>query len=151
MEKKQDKFINSLLEIGKKENFQIKKYINRGRSTNNIVELSGKINCLVYFHICTKEPLRWGVTKSRIEELKNSVKEWFLVFLYDPPAYRGFILAENDTHLHINEGLWPMGKDNKNKNEYKIRPGVLKYKTSIDTLGDLMKLLRDRTKNLRLI
>lgn len=142
MGKIQQEFVISLESIGKKENFQVKQYNIKGRRTDNIVELSGKINCLVYFHIRTEVPLRWGVTKSRIEELKNLDKKWFLVFLYEPQAYKGFLLTKDDTQRHIKEDLWPLGRG-KNKNEYKIRPGrPLQHSKNFKTLDDFTKFLK---------
>lgn len=115
MGKIQHEFIKSLQSIGDKECFLVERFISGARDTNNIIKLCGSINCLVYFHIRTKEPLRWGVTKGRIEEIKNLDKEWFLIFLFEPPTYKGFILTEANTLRHIGESLWPVGKGEKSE------------------------------------
>jgi len=78
-------FILLLEKIGKEKDFRCQKYESKRRWTKNIIELNGSLNCLLYFKIRSEEPHRWGVTKSRIEELQASGKKWFIVLLFETP------------------------------------------------------------------
>jgi hypothetical protein len=123
----QKEFELMLEEAGKQKGFRCKKYISPIRTTHNIVELSGQIDCLIYIHVISGEQHRWGVTKTRIEELENLHKKWFVVLLYETPE-NGYLLADRDVRRYIDENLWPLGKNENNKNEYKVQPGKsLKY------------------------
>ena len=122
-------FILLLEEIGKEKDFRCQSYESKGRWTKNIIELNGYLNCLLYFKIRSEEPYRWGVTKSRIEELQASRKKWFIILLFKTPN-NGYLLTSKDVERYITEGLWPMGIDKKNKNEYKISTGKSLQKNS---------------------
>lgn len=132
----QTKFI-SLLE---ERDFRCQKYESKIRRTNNIIELLGRINCLLYFKIRSEAPHRWGVTKNRIEELQTSGKKWFIVLLFETPN-SGYLLTPQHVKRYINESLWPLGRD-KNKNEYKISTGkTLQYNEPFYTFGDFINSL----------
>ncbi len=136
----QKEFQLRLEEVGTQKGFQCKKYISVKRDTNSIVELSGRINCLLYFKIRSTEPYRWGITKTRIEELEDLHKKWFVVLLYESPE-SGYLLTNKDVKRYINENLWPLGGD-KNKNEYKIGPeNTLKYNKPFQTFKEFLKSL----------
>lgn len=132
--------------VGTQEGFQCKKYQSRNRHTNNIVKLSGRIDCLLYLHIISGEPYRWGVTKTRIEELENLHKKWFVVLLYKTPD-KGYLLSSDEVRSYIEKGLWPLGRD-RNRKEYKIRPGApLQYNRPFNKFSELIKLLESRIEN----
>ena len=147
MDSIQKEFILSLEEIGKEKDFRCQRYESKRRWTKNIIELNGSLNCLLYFKIRSEEPYRWGVTKSRIEELQASGKKWFIVLLFETPN-NGYLLTSKDVERYINEGLWPMGRDEKNKNEYKISKGKpLKNKHPFNTSEDFINSLINNMSN----
>lgn len=134
-------FILLLEEIGKEKGFYCQRYESRIRRTSNIIELDGYLNCLLYFKIRSEEPYRWGVTKSRIEELQASRKKWFIVLLFETPK-NGYLLTSKDVERYINKRLWPLGKDWKNKNEYKISTGkTLQYNFPFHSFEDFINSL----------
>jgi len=137
----QKEFELLLEKVGTQNGFQCKKYKSINRGTNNIVELSGRIGCLLYIKIISKEPYRWGVTKTRIEELENLHKKWFVVLLYETPE-NGYLLSDGDVKRYISENLWPLGRG-RNKNEYKVQPGkTLKYnKQPFETFEEFIRFL----------
>ncbi|MCK4436454.1 HNH endonuclease [bacterium] len=136
----QKEFMSMLEGIGKERGFQCQKYESKIRRINNIIELSGRINCLLYFKIRSESPYRWGVTKNRIEELQTSGKKWFIVLLLETPN-NGYLLTDQDVERYVNESLWPLGRG-KNKNEYKISTGkTLQYSKPFHTVGDFINLL----------
>jgi hypothetical protein len=140
----QKEFELLLEEGGKQKDFQCKRYISPIRNTHNIVELSGQIDCLIYIHIRSEEPYRWGVTKTRVEELAKLQKKWFVVLLFETPE-EGYLLTANDVRRYINENLWPLGKNEKNKNEYKVQPGKsLKYHKPFKTFQEFMNSLEQK-------
>jgi hypothetical protein len=148
MDSIQKEFISSLEEIGKEKDFRCQRYESKRRWTKNIIELNGYLNCLLYFKIRSEEPHRWGVTKSRIEELQVSGKKWFIVLLLETPK-DGYLLTSKDVERYINEGLWPMGRDEKNKNEYKISKGKplqnnYPFNTSEDFINSLINNMSNK-------
>jgi hypothetical protein len=129
-----------LEEVGTQKGFQCKKYISVNRDTNNILELSGTINCLLYFKIRSEVPYRWGITKTRIEELENLHRKWFVVLLYET-SENGYLLSDSNVRRYISENLWPLGRA-RNKNEYKIQLGkTLKYNKPFKTFEEFVKFL----------
>ena len=140
-------FILLLEEIGKEKDFCCQRYESKRRWTKNIIKLNGSLDYLLYFKIRSEEPYRWGVTKSRIEELQASGKKWFIVLLFETPK-NGYLLTSKDVERYIDEGLWPMGKDKKNKNEYKISPGkALQHKYRFYTFDDFINSLINDISN----
>jgi hypothetical protein len=140
-------FILLLEEIGKEKDFCCQRYESKRRWTKNIIKLNGSLDCLLYFKIRSEEPYRWGVTKSRIEELQSSGKKWFIVLLFETPK-NGYLLTSRDVERYIDEGLWPMGRDEKNKNECKISPGkALQHKYRFYTFDDFINSLINDISN----
>lgn len=140
-------FILLLEEIGKERDFHWRRYESRTRKGYNIVELDGALNCLLYFKIRSRKPYRWGVTKSRIEELQASGKKWFIILLFETPN-NGYLLTSKDVERYIIEGLWPMGRDQKNKNEYKINTGKpLQKNNPFNTSEDFINSLINNVNN----
>ena len=136
----QKEFISLLEKVGNERGFQCQKYESKIRKTNNIIELFGSINCLLYFKIRSEKPYRWGVTRSRIEELQKYAKNWFVVLLFEKPI-TGYLLTSQDVECYIQKNLWPMGKG-RNKNEYKIRSGkTLQFNEPFYTFDDFIKSL----------
>ena len=147
MDSIQKEFILSLEEIGKEKDFRCQRYESKRRWTKNIIELNGYLNCLLYFKIRSEEPHRWGVTKSRIEELQVSGKKWFVVLLFETPK-NGYLLTSKDVERYINDGFWPMGRDEKNKNEYKISKGKpLQNNHPFNTSEDFINSLINNMSN----
>ena len=147
MDSIQKEFILLLEEIGKEKDFRCQRYESKGRRTSNIVELDGYLNCLLYFKIRSEEPYNWGVTKSRIEELQASGKKWFVILLFETPK-DGYLLTSKDVEQYINEGLWPIGKNEKNKNEYKISKGKpLQNNHSFNTFEEFINSLINNMNN----
>ena len=135
-------FISLLQKVGKRRGFQCRKYISKKRDTKNIIELFGHINCLLYFKIRSGVPYRWGVTKTRIDELRDSGERWLVVLLYET-VDNGYLLTANDVGRYIKENLWPLGRD-KNKNEYKIRPGsTLQYNDPFHSFVDFIRAVEE--------
>ena len=84
--------------------------------SRNIIELSGSMNCLIYFKVRSEKPYRWGVTKNRIDELNQSDMKWVLVLLYESPN-TGYLITAGDLNRYLS--IWPRGSDG----DYKVAPG----------------------------
>lgn len=113
----QAEFISLLSHAGENNAFKCRLWDRGARRTGrNIAELSGSINCLVYFKVRSEQPYRWGVTANRIDELKQSGKKWFLVLLYESP-HTGYLITPNDVERYLS--VWPLGNDG----DYKVGPG----------------------------
>ncbi len=113
----QTEFISLLRHLGEENSFSVK-FWSQGtmRVSKNIVELSGSINCLIYFKVRSEKPYRWGVTANRIDELKRSGKEWYLVLLYESPN-TGYLITAEDVNRYLS--IWPLGTEG----DYKVGPG----------------------------
>lgn len=65
-----DEFISLLQKAGENRGFICKLWHGTlRRLSRKIIELSGSINCLIYFKVRSSYPYRWGVTANRIREL----------------------------------------------------------------------------------
>jgi len=87
----------------------------------DIIELSGSMNCLIYFKVRSKKSYKsykWGVTANRIDELKQSDMKWVLVLLYESASTGYFITAE-DVNRYLFLSIWPRGRDG----DYKVSTG----------------------------
>ena len=114
----QTEFASLLRQAGEEKGFRAQFwYQGTRRTSKNIIELSGSINCLIYFKVRSEEPYRWGVTANRINELKQSGKEWYLVLLYESPN-TGYLITTEDVN-HYSLSIWPIGSDG----DYKVGPG----------------------------
>ena len=113
----QSEFISILHQAGERNGFHVQFwYQGTRRMSRNIVELSGSINCLIYFKVRSERPHRWGITANRIEELKESGKKWILVLLYESPD-TGYFITPEDVNRYLS--IWPLGSDG----DYKVGPG----------------------------
>jgi hypothetical protein len=138
-------FISLLKQSGEQKGFSCRDSI----WSNNIIELYGTINCYVYFKIRSESPPRWGITKTRIEELKHSRKKWVIVLLYET-HHRGYVLKSTDVEKYIEHRLWPLG-NSRNRNEYKVsapecKGGVsksLQYNKQFLFFDDFLAVLAD--------
>lgn len=107
-----------------------------GRTSRNIVQLSGSVNCLVYFKVRSAEPYRWGVTANRLMELRQSREKWAVVLLFES-AETGYFLESADVNNYM--AIWPLAGDR----DYKVQPGTyLQYnKPFYSFSGFLAKLM----------
>lgn len=113
-------FISLLRQAGEKNGFHCQFwYQGTGRRGRNIIELSGSISCLIYFHVRSEKPYRWGVTANRINELNQSGRKWVLVILYESPNTGYLVTAEDVNNHYLSLSIWPLGSDG----DYKVEPG----------------------------
>ena len=132
----QREFISLMHQVGKDNGFRCQPwYQGTRRISRNIIELSGSINCLIYYKVRSEKPYRWGVTANRIDELKNSGMKWTLVLFYGSPDTGYLITAENvNRYLSI----WPRGNDG----DYKVGPGsYLKFNKSFHSFSEFLNSL----------
>jgi hypothetical protein len=129
-------FISLIRQTGETRGFRCQSWFQgSGRTSRNIVELSGSINCLVYIKVRSREPYRWGVTANRIEELKQSGKSWIIVLLYETPE-TGYFLTSNDVNRYLS--IWPLGSDG----DYKVGPGsYLQFNRPFNTFSEFFDSL----------
>ncbi len=110
------------------------------RISRNIIELSGSINCLIYYKVRSERPYRWGVTANRIDELKHSGMKWVLVLLYGLPN-TGYLITIEDVNRYLS--IWPLGNDG----DYKIGPGsYLKFNKSFNSFSEFLNSLLSNCK-----
>jgi len=128
----QSEFISLLRQAGENNDFRCQFwYQGTRRMSRNIIELSGSINCLIYFHVRSKKPYRWGVTANRIDELKQSGMKWVLVLLYESPN-TGYLITAGDVNRYLS--IWPLGSDG----DYKLGPGsYLKFNRPFHSFSEL--------------
>lgn len=103
-----------------------------GRTSRNIVKLSGSVDCLVYFKVRSAEPYRWGVTANRLRELKQSRKKWVVVLLFES-AETGYFLESGDVDNYMS--IWPIASDG----DYKVEPGTyLQYNKPFHSFSEFL-------------
>ena len=102
-------FVSLICQAGKNNDFSCQPW--KGsirRVSNNIIELSGTINCLIYFKVRSEHPYKWGVTSNRIDELEQSGKKWFLVLLHESPN-KGYLMTAKEVGRYLS--IWLIGSD----------------------------------------
>ena len=62
---------------------------------NNIYEFAGLFNALVYVKESNANPPIWGLTSNRIDQLNESKKVWFVIFLHTT-LEKVYLLSSND-------------------------------------------------------
>ena len=137
----QGKFVSLLRQNGEKQDFCSQLWA-RGtrRMSRNIIELSGSMNCLIYFKVRSEKLYRWGVTKNRIDELKQSDMKWFLVLLYESPN-TGYLITARDLNRYLS--IWPRGSDG----DYKVAPGSsLQFNIPFHSFSEFLNSLTNNYK-----
>ena len=103
--------------------------------SRNIIELSGSINCLLYFKVRSSYPYRWGVTANRIIELNKSGKKWYLVLLYESTD-TGYLITSEEVSRYLS--IWALGRDG----DYKVGPGkYLKFNDPFQLFSEFLTSL----------
>lgn len=109
------------------------------RLSRKIIELSGSINCLLYFKVRSSEPYRRGVTANRINELNQSGKRWYLVLLYES-AQSGYLLTSEEVSRYLS--IWALGRDG----DYKVGPGsYLQFNQPFHSFSEFLMSLAQKT------
>ena len=129
-------FITLIRQTGERRGFRCQLWFQgTRRMSNNILDLSGSIDCLVYIKVRSERPYRWGITANRLKELKQSGKEWVTVLLYETPK-TGYLLTSNDVNRYL--PIWPLGSDG----DYKVGPGsYLQFNRPFDSFNELLSSL----------
>ncbi len=129
-------FVSRLRRSGGDLGFQIGPWLGgMRRVSNNIIQLRGSMDCVVYFHVRSTEPYRWGVTANRIDELKQSGKDWVLVLLFES-AESGYLLTPSDVDRYLS--IWPLAADG----DHKVSTGsYLQFNKVFSTFEDFINSL----------
>lgn len=131
----QKEFISLLCQAGENKGFSCQFWQGTKQMSRNIIELSGSINCLIYFKVRSEKPYRWGVTANRIDELKQSGMKWVLVLLYESPN-TGYLITAGDVNRYLS--IWPLGSDG----DYKVGPGsYLKFNSPFHSFSEFLNSL----------
>lgn len=133
--------VSLIHQAGEKQGFRCQPWFQgAGRLSKNIVDFSGSINCLAYIKVRSERPFRWGVTANRIDELKQSCKDWVIVLLHETPE-TGYLLTSDNVDCYL--PIWPLGSDG----DYKVGPGsYLKFNRPFYSFNEFIDLL-SRIKN----
>lgn len=135
-----DEFISLTRESGERLGFGCRLWIGGTRRTSrNIIDLSGSVNCLVYFKVRSELPYRWGVTLNRLDELRQSGKGYVVVLLFESPEH-GYLLTSADVGRY--GSIWPLGSDG----DYKVETGsYLQFNTPFQSFGQFIDTLQKVT------
>ena len=83
--------------------------VTRSGISQNVWELDGSVQCLLYVKGRGEAPYRWGVTANVVERLKKQKRKWFTVLLYESKD-TGYLLSSTDVLYYI-KNVWPLGDD----------------------------------------
>ena len=129
-------FKGLLKKEGERKGFQWEKY-KIGKSPN-VIELSGSINCLLYFKLRSKPQFRWGISENIIEGMRNSGKPWFIVLFYES-SNTGYLLTADDVKHYREEKIWHLAEG-----DYKVGIGKdLSNNTPFSTFEDFINSLQN--------
>lgn len=143
MSKLRNNVLSLLERFGNERAFRCEKYESKTQKTQNVVELSGSMNCLLYFKTRSGKPYTWGVTRAVIQELRNSGTKWFLALFFETPA-NVYLLTQPDIENYVQHRLWHLGKNEKNRGDYKPSPGkALQFNQPFGTFEDFVRTLFD--------
>lgn len=77
--------------------------------SRNVVDVSGRLDCLAYVKGRGEAPYRWGVTANVISRLRRQPRRWFVVLLYELADTGYFLTPKQVSHNIVY--VWPLGKD----------------------------------------
>lgn len=83
--------------------------VNRSAVSQNVFEVGGPVQCLLYVKGRAEAPYRWGVTANVVEQLKQQKLRWFTVLLYESKD-TGYLLSSADVLYYI-KNVWPLAGD----------------------------------------
>ena len=83
--------------------------VSRCGISQNVWQVDGAVQCLLYVKGRGEAPYKWGVTKNVIERLNREQRKWFVVLLYES-SNTGYFLLSADVFYYI-KNLWPLAGD----------------------------------------
>jgi hypothetical protein len=114
--------------------------ITRSGISQNVWELAGTIQCLLYVKGRGAAPYSWGVTANVVERLNRQNQKWFIVLLYESKD-NGYLLSPDDV-LHYITQVWPLGSDG----DYKPASGsYLARNAPFTSFNECISQLRTKT------
>ena len=117
-----------------------------GRFSDNIVNLEGNWegdwDLLLYVRASSGKGLFWGVTKSRIDEFRQSGSDWRIVLLAASPE-AGYLLFPHDYDQCVSTGLWRLCEDG----DYRTSPGPrLAHSLAFGSVAELLDILAEHRR-----
>ena len=130
-----NEFINLFYKTGLNRHFKVEKWFEgSGSVSDNIIDINGSLNFLLYFRIRSEKPYTWEATKNRIQELRHSGRKWFFVLLFET-ANTGYFLTSDDVDNYIYKNIWPL----KNNGAYGVQTGkYLQFNQPFYSFHDLL-------------
>lgn len=108
--------------------------------SRNVVDVTGRINCLLYVKGRGAAPYRWGVTANVVTGLYRQSRQWFVVLLHETAA-TGYLLTPRQVAHNI-ANVWPLAKDG----DYKPSPGTyLEASTTFSSFKEFLCKVRAAT------
>jgi hypothetical protein len=109
----------------------------RSGVSQNVFEVTGSPECLLYVKGRGEAPYRWGVTANVVERLKRQKQRWFTVLLYETKE-TGYLLSSADV-LHYIKNVWPLAGDG----DYKPASGTyLACNAPFTSFNEFVRTLR---------
>ena len=81
----------------------------RSPISQNVFNVTGRIEALLYVKGRAEQPYRWGVTANVVERLRRQAQRWFVVLLFES-VNTGYLLSSEDVLGYV-RGTWPLGTD----------------------------------------
>lgn len=111
--------------------------ISRSRVSQNVWQVDGSTQCLLYIKGRGEVPYRWGVTSNVVERLKREQQKWFTVLLYESES-TGYLLSSADVLYYI-KNVWPLAGDG----DYKPASGTyLSRNMPFHSYNEFLRALR---------
>lgn len=84
--------------------------ITRSGVSQNVWELRGMAQCLLYIKGRGESPYHWGVTANVVTRLRERNQRWFIVLLFESKE-NGYLLSSTDVLFYIEQHVWPLAHD----------------------------------------
>ena len=120
--------------------------ITRTSLSQNVFQISGDADVLIYVKGRAEEPYTWGVTANVITRLEQQEKKWFVVLLYESKN-TGYFLPASDV-LEYMQTTWPLGADG----DYKpATGGYLRNHQPFFSFATFLELMDQKKNKQRLV
>lgn len=110
---------------------------------HKVIELSGRINGLIYLKSIAKYPHHWGITKNTVDKIESQGKPWCVILLHDSKE-TGYFISSSEYYNRTAKKLWPFQQGDYKITEVKSLVDIPHFSSVIELLALLTTQLVEK-------